>query len=371
MRRGLPIRLKAVASHPVERGTDHTRVSRGSGADVDEEPGFLPWSAAMDWALYGPGGFFRGPEGPAGHFRTSVHASPLFAGAVLRLLREVDEALGRPDPLWLVDVGAGRGELLMGVLSGVGDSPAVERLRLVAVELADRPEALPGQIEWLDRTPKAINGLLFANEWLDNVPCDVVELGPDGPRLVEVAPDGRERLAKEPDDSQQAWLEHWWPGWRTGEPGTRAEIGLLRDAAWTHAVGSLDSGVAVAIDYSHAVDTRPYLGSLTGYADGRQVSPVPDGSRDLTAHVALDACAAAAGRHADWTLLSDQRTMLHRLGVSGERPPLAAANSDPLGYIRALSRAGAAAELTDPAGLGDFGWLVQGVHVPRSTSLED
>src|SRR5579884_3322288 len=76
------------------------------------ETGFLPWSLAMERALYGRDGFYRGGQGPAAHFRTSVHASPLFATAVVRLLREVDEALGRPDEIALVDVGAGRGELL-------------------------------------------------------------------------------------------------------------------------------------------------------------------------------------------------------------------------------------------------------------------
>lgn len=332
---------------------------------------YLPWSAAMDRALYGPAGFFRQPAGPAAHFRTSVHASPLFAAAVLRLLREVDAALGQPQRLGLVDIGAGRAELLTGVLDLLGEDPLARRLHPVAVELADRPEQLPELIEWSPRPPKGISGLVIANEWLDNVPCDVVELGPHGPRLVEVAPDGTERLAGEPNDSQQAWLEHWWPTWRTGQIGERAELGLMRDAAWTEAVATLDAGVAVAIDYAHAVDTRPPFGSLTGYAEGRQVPPVPDGRRDLTAHVALDACAAAAGHLADWARRLDQRTALHRLGISGARPDLAKAAADPLGYLRALSRATAAAELTDPAGLGRFEWLVQGVAVPALSSLED
>lgn len=337
--------------------------------------GFLPWSAAMDRALYGPAGFFRRPEGPAGHFRTSVHASPLFAGAVLRLLRLVDEGLGRPAELALIDVGAGRAELLtavLGELDGSTDDDGLRsRLRLTAVELADRPDGLPDEIAWRARPPADSKGLLIANEWLDNVPCDVVELGPLGPRLVEVAPDGTERLGPEPDRSQQAWLECWWPGWDDRELGARAELGLMRDAAWADALGSLAAGVAVAVDYAHTAENRPPFGSLTGYARGREVPPVPDGSCDLTAHVALDACAAAASATAHWTRILDQRTALRRLGVSGKRPELAMAGTDPRGYIRALSQAGEAAELTDPAGLGRFGWLLQGVDMPRLTDLED
>ena len=79
----------------------------------------------MESALYGPDGFFRRPAGPAAHFRTSVHASPQFAGAVLELLTRVDAALGHPDPVDFVDVGAGRGELITAVAdaapSGLAD----------------------------------------------------------------------------------------------------------------------------------------------------------------------------------------------------------------------------------------------------------
>ena len=81
----------------------------------------------MAGALYGTGGFFtRAAEGPADHFRTSVHASPLFASALLRLIRRVDSALGRPDRLDVVDVGAGRGELLAALRALVNADPAAE-----------------------------------------------------------------------------------------------------------------------------------------------------------------------------------------------------------------------------------------------------
>ena len=80
------------------------------------------WREAWTAAAYGPGGFYARGEAPAAHFRTCAHASPLFAGAIGTLLDRVDAALGRPDPLDLVDVGAGRGELLAAV---AGRGPAV------------------------------------------------------------------------------------------------------------------------------------------------------------------------------------------------------------------------------------------------------
>jgi SAM-dependent MidA family methyltransferase len=129
-------------------------------------------------------------------------------------------------------------------------------------------------------------------------------------------------------------------------------------------VGRVRAGVALAVDYGHEAPARPRGGTLTGYRDGRQVPPVPDGSVNLTAHVALDSV-AAAGRAAGAgdTRLDDQRTALLTLGVDPRRPPVNRARTDPEGYVRALARAGEAAELTDRSGLGAFRWLVQGVGI--------
>ncbi|GAA3855954.1 SAM-dependent methyltransferase [Streptomyces sedi] len=314
------------------------------------------WRAAMERALYGPRGFYR-EQPPSAHFRTSVHASPRFAGAVLELLRRVDAALGRPPELALVDLGAGRGELLAGVLAQAPPELA-SRLRPFAVEKADRPAGLDPRVVWCAEPPEGSVGLLFANEWLDNVPLEVAETDAAGVvRRVLVAGDGTERAGPEPDPAEATWLRRWWPP--SGRPGERFEIGLARDAAWAGAVATLARGLAVAVDYGHTADDRPYGGTLTGYRGGRAVAPVPDGRCDLTAHVALDSCASVrpGGR------LLVQREALRALGVRGARPPLALASGDPVGYLRALNEAGEAAELTDPAGLGGFRWLLHPVGV--------
>ncbi|MFI9611478.1 SAM-dependent methyltransferase [Streptomyces sp. NPDC052023] len=317
--------------------------------------GWRGWRAAMEAALYGPGGFYRGPEGPAGHFRTSVHASPLFAEAVAGLLRRVDEALGRPASLDFVDMAAGRGELVTGVLAALPASVAA-RTRAYAVEIAERPAGLDHRIEWPAECPEGVTGLLFANEWLDNVPLEVAEVDSAGVwRLVLVREDGTERLGEPVSGAAAGWLARWWPG--PAEEGLRAEIGLPRDEAWASAVGRVGRGLAVAVDYAHTADARPPFGTLTGFREGRETPPVPDGSCDITAHVALDACTLPGGR----TLR--QRDALRALGVAGARPPLALATTDPAAYVRALASAGEAAELTAPGGLGDFGWLVQPVGV--------
>ncbi|MER6786267.1 SAM-dependent methyltransferase [Streptomyces sp. NPDC000658] len=319
--------------------------------------------APRDGRAHAPGGFYRRPEGPAGHFRTSVHASPLFAEAVARLLCRVDEALRRPPSLDFVDMAAGRGELVTGVLAALPADVAA-RTRACAVEIADRPEGLAHRIEWLPEPPREITGLLFANEWLDNVPLDVAEVDSAGvPRLVLVRDDGAERLGAPVSGAQARWLARWWP--LPGEEGLRAEIGLPRDTAWASAAARVVRGLAVAVDYAHSAGARPPFGTLTGFREGRETAPVPDGSRDLTAHVALDACAAATGgpSAASRARVLGQRDALRALGVTGARPPLALASTDPSGYLRALADATQASELTARGGLGDFGWLLQPVGI--------
>lgn len=280
-----------------------------------------PWREAWHDALYGEQGFFL-REVPLAHFRTNV-AVPLFATAVRRMATRLDAALGFPDPFDLVDLGAGRGELL----DALTDVPP--RWRLTGVELA----AADVPYRWTSEIPE-VHGLLVANEWLDAIPLDVLEDG----CLVLVDADGQESRGA-PHDSP--WARQWWPG-------GRAEIGASRDEAWAAAAGRVARGAAVAIDYGHTVaDRRP---TLTAYRDGRQVRPVPDGSCDLTAHVALDSCAAATG-----ALLLSQREALQSLGISAVVPPHVDAAT--------LERASQARELLDPEGLGGFGWLVQTVGV--------
>ena len=359
----------------------------------------LRWRDAMETALYGPDGFFVSGPGPAAHFRTSVHASPVFASCLRHVLTALDLALDHPARLDVVDVGAGRAELLRALLGAVVATPTepslAERIRLVAVERAARPADLPAEIEWRPDLPPEITGLLLATEWLDNVPLDVATHTPQGWRHVLVDPaTGAESPGPPLSPADTAWLTRWWPlppppspvikefasgptpdgdanslitdegGW--GQPGGwgRVEIGRGRDEVWAEAVGRVRRGAALAVDYGHLRDTRPVDGTLTGYRNGRQVPPVPDGSCDVTAHVAMDSVASAGERVARcaYTLVS-QRAALRALGADGGRPPLSLASRDPAGYLRALAAASAVAELTDPTGLGGHWWLWQPVGV--------
>lgn len=334
------------------------------------------WGAAMERALYGPDGFYTSGTGAPGRdFRTSSTASPHFARALLRLAAHVDAALDFPDPFVLVEVAAARGALLKALRDNLAEAPQLrDRLRLVGVDLAPRPDDLPDDVTWHDDVADVLlfDGLLVANEWLDNVPCDVAEMTEAYAVYVEVAEDGTERRGERVEPADQDWLDRWWP---LVDDGERAELGHTRDAAWCQAIAKVDRGLALCIDYAHDLGAREAglwaTGTLTGFKEGRQVAARPDGTTDVTAHVALDAVAAAGivGGASD-TLMLDQRTALRALGLTGGRPDLSLATSDPQAYLRALSGAGEEAELIARGGLGDFGWLVQGVGIDVPSVLK-
>lgn len=293
---------------------------------MNSRPRQQAWQQAWTDALYGPDGFFL-REVPGHHFRTNV-ANPQFPQAVRRIADVLDEVLGLPDPFDVVDVGAGRGELL----AALGDVPSRWRLTGVDRAEADVPFA------WSTEIP-VVTGLLIANEWLDSIPLQVLA----GGREVLVDDRGEEALG-EPVDCD--WADRWWP------TGDRVEVGASRDAAWQLAVSRVERGLALAIDYGHTrASRRP---TLTGYAHGHQVLPAPDGRRDLTAHVALDSCAATTGARLLW-----QHEALRAIGLSAKLPDA----TDP-SYPLRLEAASQSRELLDPLGLGGFGWLVQEVGLP-------
>lgn len=328
-----------------------TRTERGDGPGT----ALLPWRDAWQEALYGRHGFYRSPDGPAAHFATATH------GATGRVLAQALLGLAAENGLTsIVDVGAGRGELLGHLCAArpverAGAAP----VHLTGVDVVRRPVDLPVGVDWvLSRggadLPDELSGLsdtlVVAHEWLDVVPCQVAEVDADTVlRERHVDPStGVESWGPPVAGEQLQWAgEHWF----TTIPGERVEVGLTRDRAWADLVDRVDSGLLLAVDYGHVAGGRPPHGTLAAYRKGRLVDPVPDGSCDLTAHVAMDTL--------DHDELVDQRTALHRLGVDAGTPPLDLARTDPAAYLAALERSSAAALLTARGGFGDFLWAIK------------
>jgi len=310
-------------------------------------PDPMPWQAAWQRALYGPKGFYRQPGGPIGHFSTATHAA---AGALLA------EGLWRwADRLavdGIVDVGAGRGELLRHLHAAAPDRP------LLGLDVVGRPPGLPDAVGWTvspggaDLPPGALprRHLVVANEWLDVVPCVVGRPAPDG-ALREVLVDpgtGAETLGGPLSDANLQWCQTFWPSsvdYHLDSP-TRVEVGRARDHAWLALLDRAGGGPAIAVDYGHTAADRPPAGTLTAYRSGREVDLVPDGSCDLTAHVAVDSL-RQTGRLRQRDALDDVPAPDHGL-----------ARRDPAEYLARVARRSEAAMLRRPGGFGDFWWVV-------------
>lgn len=318
----------------------------------------FPWRDAWQQALYGASGFYRRADGPARHFTTSSHhpLGAVFAEGVLALA-------DREHATHVVDVGAGRGELVT----------ALHRLRpglrLTGVDVVERPPGLPADVAWLvspggTDLPDALRNLddvlVVAHEWLDVVPCTVAEVGPDGAlRTVLVDPaTGAESLGDPLDGADLAWCTRHAAS-DALEAGERVEVGRERDLAWAGLLGRIRSGTALAVDYGHTRSARPPYGTLVGYRDGTTVPPVPDGSCDVTAHVAVDSL------EQDERLT--QREALLGLGLAATAPPIALARTDPPAYLAGLARASAVTALTARDGLGDFHWVLRRIAAPVPT----
>ena len=309
---------------------------------------WTPWKQAWDEALYGESGFYRQVEGPAGHFSTATQGIPQVGELLARALLKLMDQEGVDT---FVDMGCGRGELLEHV-QRLGP-----QVHCIGVDIVSRP-GLSEPVDWIqspgggqlpDELDDLSDTLVFANEWLDVVPCPIAMMDENGELrevLVNVS-SGDEQLGDIVTGTDREWCQWFWPIDRM-EPGDRLEIGETRDTAWDDLLARLASGLAVAVDYGHTIDSRPAPGTLTGFRQGRQVLPIPDGSCDLTAHVAMDSLT-----HDE---LTDQRTALRQLGISGQNPPHDLSRSDPMAYLRGLSTASAAAALTARGGFGDFMW---------------
>ncbi|GAA1833297.1 SAM-dependent methyltransferase [Microlunatus capsulatus] len=314
---------------------------------VPHAPSFLDaWvSAATE-----PGGFWAA-EVPSAHFRTASTLGPELADAVAALLRD------RPEVGRVVELGAGEGALLRGLGAVRPD------LALVGVDVRGRPPGLAGALGWVGdrwdvRGDRWADGavpdlladgpptLVLAVEWLDDLPCPVVSR--TGTGWHELDADLEPRGV--PAAADEAWLRRWWPD------GERAEVGRTRDAAWAAVVRALaggPGGAALAVDYGHERGSRPPAGSVAAFRAGRAVAPRPRADRNLTAHVALDAVAAAGtAAGARTVLVGRQAEVLPRL-----LPPVPP-SADPLAALAARSRRQA---LTAPAGWGAHRWLLQEV----------
>jgi SAM-dependent MidA family methyltransferase len=319
----------------------------------------------------------------------------LFGALVARALDGWWRDLAEPDPFVVVDAGAGRGRLaadvlraepactpaLRYVLAERSTSLRAQQRELLDLEPAERalgpvlrtaPDEPPVPVTGLgplvtslaELPAVAFDGVVLANELLDNLPFGVVERSHDGwlevrvgladDRLVEVLVPAPPDVAVEADRVAAG---------ATVTPGARLPLPVAT-ADWLLRVGDvLRRGYLVVIDYADdaaSLAARGPDGWLRTYrAHGRGGPPLVDpGSKDVTADVPVEhllAAAARAGFHL--VMHTPQQEWLSSLGVDDLADTAAAAwreraSVGDLEAVAARSRVHEADALIDPVGLG-------------------
>ena len=258
----------------------------------------IPWELAWKAAALGPRGFYMHAM-PYDHFTTSVEQAQLTD----KLLPYLRAALAN-GPVTFIDVGAGTG-LLSEHLHAHLTEDEQEHTQILCMDLRPRPEQLNPKFKWIQgdirktisQVPSG-NTVLVAHEFLDDLPCAIIEVNEAGLAHVVVtdSTSGKQLLGPllqqgSPDD---AWLQHWWP---TVRPFMRCEVGRARDICWNQLTSVVTSGFAIAVDYAHTYEDRVRGlwdgGTLASYAHGAIATPVANGKSNITAHVAIDALASS------------------------------------------------------------------------------
>ena len=246
----------------------------------------------MQLALYGDAGFYTttGQAGRrGGHFITSPEVGPLFGMVISEYLDDCWEKLGSPSKFDVVECGAGPGTLARSILAA--KPRCLQAMNYVAVEVSAAQRALhPKGVESRETMPDhAFNGVILANELLDNLPFRLFVF--DGTWMeafVTQTPDGAfvEVLHKPTD------LPDVLP--QAAALGSRVPI--QDDAcAWvSNALSLIERGSLLMFDYCTdttaevaAMPWREWLRTYKDHERGGHYLLVP-GSQDITAQVVLD-----------------------------------------------------------------------------------
>lgn len=151
--------------------------------EIDSAGGWIAFSDYMQLALYAPGlGYYAAGAtkfGEAGDFVTAPELSPVFARACASQFDPVLEALGGGD---LLELGPGTGRFAFDVLQqfALRGTPLTRYALLeTSPELRARQQSLlsatgvkQNALAWLERWPEGHEGVVFANEVLDALPCE-------------------------------------------------------------------------------------------------------------------------------------------------------------------------------------------------------
>lgn len=337
--------------------------------------GTLPFDVFMEEALYHPaGGYYSSDQlrsVAGGDFLTSPEVSTEFGRTLAHWVDREWARLGKPaeEKFQVLEVGAGGGTLLAPLRESttapatfwaVERSPAA-RKRLE--QLLASGQVLSGE----DGLPQGFQGVILANELLDNFPMAIARRTTSGWEELGVGIVSPEEIALVPMLARPEVVE--WADRFGGDLTAGSMVEVQLQAGWwvTGMLSRLREGSLVLFDYGDTTEElvpRRSSGTLRTYR-AHHLGPLPwdePGATDITADVNFSALSAAAVAAGATVRILRQDEFLSELGLR-----------DRLRHIRQaelLSRKEGRLEpsltatrveigtLLHPRGLGDFRVLV-------------
>jgi SAM-dependent MidA family methyltransferase len=327
--------------------------------------------------------------GASGDFFTSSSLCKDFGELLAIQFIEMWDILERPSPFYLVEIGAGNGNLTIDVLNYIRNNHTELSKILKYIIIEKSPELIDLQQQklncfselnivwksWEDLAENSLVGCCFSNELIDAFPCHLITI--DKRQLKEIYLTERaETLTETLGELSTAKISTYFDlidielSFPVYQDGYRSEVNLAA-LDWLQTLASkLNTGYLLTIDYGYPA-TKYYhpqrnRGTLQCYyRHRRHYNPYINlGYQDITSHIDFTALERQGELSGLNTIgFTQQALFLMALGL-GDR--LNELSSGRYNFKEVLQRRDALHQLIEPTGLGGFGVLIQGKNLNQS-----
>lgn len=331
--------------------------------------GAITFAEFMELALYHSDGYYsKGSRiGARGDYFTSPALHPAFGALIAVQLEVMWNTLGRPSPFWIVEPGAGEGQLAADIISFAHTRMGsfAQSLRYVQIDRSDQTAPHYVSRARADGLPlSGITGCILSNELFDAFPVHRFRVLDGRVEELYISLDSDDNFREEygqPSTPRIAERLSALP--RRLPDGFRGEVNLGLERWTRDAASALNRGYVLTIDYGYEAGelysdarSRGTLQTYYRHVDGS--SPYQRvGRQDMTAHVDFSALIAEGlSARLRPVFLTTQAEFLASLGFDAMFASLRGSDIERAAKTANLRAMG---ELVKPDGLGGFRVLAQ------------